>query len=251
MEKKAGEFIISQPKMVIHLSVQRLAELAEVSESTIIRLSRSLNYTGFKELKLKIAADLAGGHSYSDSYQEIHGDNSISEISSSLTNNNIKSIQDTMKLLSIEMLEQAIHVLKGARKIVLFGVGTSAIIAEDFKQKLTRINRWCESGYGFDLQATLASNLEKEDVVLGISYSGQTEDIIKSLHIAKRNGAKIITLTRFSKNPVSNLADIRLYTSSLEYSIRSGAMASRIAQLNIIDVMYVGIAANISKKSVD
>jgi DNA-binding MurR/RpiR family transcriptional regulator len=88
------------------------------------------------------------------------------------------------------------------------------------------------------------------DVVFGISYTGQTEDMIRSLGIAKQNGAYVISLTRFGSNPVSELADIQLFTSSLEKSIRSGAMASRMAQLNVIDILYVGIAGRHYEESV-
>jgi DNA-binding MurR/RpiR family transcriptional regulator len=251
MEKKVAEFILREPQLTVRLSVQKLADAAQVSEATIVRLSRSLNCKGFQELKLKIAADLAGGGASTDSYQEISIGGTITDLIASISHNNIKSIQDTVSVLSADAVEQATQYLIAARKIALFGIGASAIIAEDFKQKLTRINRWCEEGYGFDAQATIAANMIEEDVVLGISYSGQTHDIIRSLSIAKNNGAKIITLTKFGSNPVSDMADIRLYTSSLEKSIRSGAMASRIAQLNVIDVLYVGIAAGNYKESVD
>ena len=118
------------------------------------------------------------------------------------------------------------------------------------KQKLSRINRWCEIGTGFDAQATIAANLLPGDVVFGISYTGQTEDMIRSLAVAKKNGAFVITLTRFGTNPVSELADIQLFTSSLEKSIRSGAMASRIAQLNVIDILYIGIAGQHYEESI-
>ncbi|OMF38660.1 RpiR family transcriptional regulator [Paenibacillus sp. FSL H8-0548] len=245
MEKKTAEYILKHPSETVNMSVQKLAELAEVSEATIVRLSRTLNCKGFQDLKLKIAADLSYSPSDSetDSYQEIRSEAAVSDLVQSISHNNIKSIQDTILVLSVEALEQAIHKLQRARKIAIFGIGASAIIAEDFQQKLMRINRWCESGYSFNAQATIAANLNENDVALGISYSGQTKDTIRSLEIAKENGANVISLTKFGSNPVANLADICLHTSSLEKSIRTGAMASRMAQLNIIDILYVGIAS--------
>lgn len=245
MEKKTAEYILKHPNETVNMSVQKLAELAEVSEATIVRLSRTLNCKGFQDLKLKIAADLSYSPSDSetDSYQEIRSEAAVSDLVQSISHNNIKSIQDTILVLSVDALEQAIYKLQHARKIAIFGIGASAIIAEDFQQKLMRINRWCESGYSFNAQATIAANLNENDVALGISYSGQTKDTIRSLEIAKENGANVISLTKFGSNPVANLADICLHTSSLEKSIRTGAMASRMAQLNIIDILYVGIAS--------
>lgn len=248
MERKAAQYILDHPDDVVRLSVQKLAQLAEVSEATIVRLSRSLNCKGFQELKLKIAADLS--QSSSDTYQEILIDGSVSDLIQSVSHNNMISIQDTLTVLTPESVDQAIEALSAARKICVFGVGASAIIAEDFKQKLTRINRWCEAGYGFDTQAALAANMQADDVAFGISYSGQTEDIIRSLTTAKESGANTISLTKFGNNPVVETADINLFTSSLEKSIRSGAMASRIAQLNVIDVLYVGIAGRAYEQSI-
>jgi len=242
MERKAAQYIVEHPEEVVNSSVQKVAVLADVSEATIIRLSRSLNFKGFQELKLRIAADLSGKAEPSESYQEIQIDGPISELVASISHNNIRSIEDTLSVLSSAQLELAIEAMSRAKKIVLFGVGASAVIAMDLKQKLTRINYWCETGLGLDEQTTLAANLDERDVAFGISYSGQTKDVIDSLLLAKENGAATISLTRFGSNPVAEAAEINLFTSSLENSIRSGAMASRIAQLNVIDILYVGIA---------
>ncbi len=250
MERRAAQYIMEHPEQVVSLSVQKLAEFAGVSEATIVRLSRSLHCKGFQELKLRIAGDLTQSSLPTESYQEIRTDGSIVDLIKSVSNNNIVSIQDTLTVLSPESVEKAINSLSSARKVGVFGVGASAVIAKDFMQKLTRINRWCEIGTGFDAQATIAANLIPGDVVFGISYSGQTEDMIRALAVAKNNGASVITLTRFGANPVADLADIQLFISTLEKSIRSGAMASRISQLNVIDILYAGIAGRHYEESI-
>lgn len=250
-EQKVAQYIVDHPETVVNASVQKLAELAGVSEATIVRLARSLHLKGFQELKLRIAADLAKSiHSETNSYQEIQIDGTVQELIQSISHNNTLSIQDTLTVLSPKDVERAIDCLSNARRVYFFGVGASAVIAQDFKQKLSRINRWCEAAPDFDSQATLAANMTKDDVAFGISYSGQTENIIQSLQIAKGSGATIISLTKFGSNPVAEMADIRLFTSSLEQSIRSGAMASRIAQLNVIDILYVGIASRTYEESI-
>ncbi|MBD2846349.1 MurR/RpiR family transcriptional regulator [Paenibacillus sp. IB182496] len=241
MERKVAEYILERPSEVVNLSIQKLAGLADVSEATIVRLCRSLNYKGFQELKLRLAADLSGNDEPRTAYQEIEIDGPIGELVDSISHNNMRSIQDTMSVLSGESLEVAIDAMYRARKIVLFGVGASGVIAMDLKQKLTRINYWCETGLGVDELKTLAANLDERDVAFGISYSGGTRDVVDSLQLAGENGAKTISLTRFGTNPVAEAAQTNLFTSSLENSIRSGAMASRIAQLNVIDILYVGI----------
>ncbi|MGA9287560.1 MAG: MurR/RpiR family transcriptional regulator [Anaerobacillus sp.] len=248
-ERKVAEYIIHFPEEVISLSIQKLSKRTNVSEATIIRLSRTLNYRGFQELKLRIAGDLATKQT-SKSYQEISIDGTVESFIENVSNNNIQSINDTISVLSKEEVEKAIVALSKARKIALYGIGASGLIAQDFKQKLSRINRWCEAAADYDTQGTISANLGEEDVVFGISYSGQTNDIIESLKIAKDKGATVITLTKYGTNPVSDLADIKLFTSSLEKSIRSGAMSSRISQLNVVDILYVGMTSRNYDESV-
>lgn len=246
-ERKVAEYILAQPEQVVQLSVHKLAELSGVSEATVIRLTRSLSMGGYQELKLRIAGDLTK-KSLSDSYQEIRMGDTVESIITAVSNNNQKSIHDTISLLSAEEVKRAAEVMSTARKIDIYGVGASAVSAYDLKQKLSRINWWCEVYCDFHAQLTSAVNLAEGDVAFGISYSGETEDIIQSLTEAKRQGATLISLTKFGKTPVSDCADIRLFTSSVEQNIRSGAMASRIAQLNVIDVLFVTIVSQLHEE---
>lgn len=240
-ERKVAAYILEHPAEIVTYSVQKLASLASVSEATIVRFSRTMKCKGFQELKLRIAYDLNDNDK--NSYDEIVVDGSIHSLIQSISYNNIQSIKDTLSVLSEDDVATAINSLRQARKVAIYGIGASAVIAEDFAQKLTRLGRWCETGFGFDSQATISANLNENDVVLGISNSGQTEDVIQSLSIAKDNGAQVISLTKFGENPVSRLADSKLFARSLEKSIRSGAMSSRISMLNVVDILYIGIAS--------
>jgi DNA-binding MurR/RpiR family transcriptional regulator len=242
-EKKAAEFILKRPDEVVTISIQKLAEKAEVSEATIIRLSRSLQCKGFKELKLKIAYDLAKAKAEKkmEGYDDIPRDDSVASMIQSVSQNNIQAIQHTVDVLGEKEIEKAIKLLSNARIVAVYGIGASGLIAMDLKQKLTRINRWCEGAYDKDTQVTISANLSEADVAFGISYSGETKDIIDSLKVAKGNGASIITLTRSGENPASSLADVKLNTTSLERNVRSGATSSRIAQLNVIDILFFGV----------
>ncbi|MFC4620300.1 MurR/RpiR family transcriptional regulator [Camelliibacillus cellulosilyticus] len=244
-EFKAAKYILDHPEEVVQLSIQRLARLSGVSEATIIRLTKSLNMKGFQELKLRIAGDL---HDKTESYQEIKMDDSAEAIVKAVSYNNKQSIEDTVSVLSISQVNRAVAALSAAKKIDFYGTGASSLIAMDAVQKFTRINCWCESFFDFHSMLTSAVNLGEKDVAFGISYSGQTEEIIQSLLLAKEQGATIISLTKFGNSPVSDLADIRLFTSSTEQSIRSGAMASRIAQLNVIDILFIMFASQNHQK---
>ncbi len=249
-ERKAAEYILRYPNEIVNQSIQKVAEQAKVSEATIIRLSKSLKCKGFQELKLKIAYELAKSENTSSLYEDIPSDNSMKSFIQSVSQNNIQSIQNTLLVLSEEELEKAVALISNARLVAVYGLGASAVIAQDLKQKLTRINRWCEAAFDGDTQLTISANLTKEDVAFGISYSGQSIDVIESLKVAKENGASIITLTKSGDNPASSLADVKLHTTSLERNVRSGATSSRIAQLTVVDILFLGVTKANSDRNI-
>lgn len=242
-EKKVAQYILQFPEEVMHSSVHKLAERTEVSVATIVRLSKKLNCKGFQDLKLKLAYDMAAQHQdqSQNNYADIPEEDSMQSLIHSVSESNIQSIRHSLSVLSEEELEKSIELVSNARVIAIYGIGASGIIASDFKQKLTRINKWCEAASDRDTQVTISANLTEADVVFGISYSGQTTDVIESLRVAKENGASVISLTKYGDNEVASLADVKLFTTSLEGDIRSGATGSRIATLNVIDMIYLGV----------
>lgn len=249
-EKKVAEYILEHPEEVVNLSVQKLAEKTKVSEATIIRLSKSLKCKGFQDLKLRIAYEIAKPKHENGLYEDIPKDGSIKSFIQSVSQNNIQSIHNTIYVLSEVELEKAVRLISKARKVAVFGIGASAIVAMDFKQKLTRINRWCEAAFDVDTQVTVAANLTKDDVAFGISYSGQTKDVFEAVKVAKENNANIITLTKSGDNPVNLLADVKLHTTSLERDVRSGATSSRIAMLNVIDILFLGVTKSDQERNI-
>ncbi|EGL15318.1 MurR/RpiR family transcriptional regulator [Paenibacillus sp. HGF7] len=243
MEQRVARFILDHPQDMVHISVQKLAGLTQTSEATIVRLSRKFRCKGFKELKLRIAADLFVPARENAEFQQVNVGSPTGELMESVAHNSVKSIQDTLAILSAEVMDEAIEVLSRARKIALFGIGASAVVAEDFKHKTARINRWCEAGYSGDMQAIIAANLTADDAALCISYTGENAEVLHAMRIAKRNGATVISLTQLGLNPIAEHSDIQLFTSTLEQNFRQGAMSSRIAQLYVIDLLYVGLVS--------
>jgi len=140
-------------------------------------------------------------------------------------------------------VERAINAIHKAKRIDFYGVGASGLIALDAQQKFIRINKHAWAYTDPHMQITAAANLSKNDVVVVISYSGETGDIIDTVKIAKESGATIIAVTKYGMNTLAEISDIRLFLSSPETTMRSGAMGSRIAQLTIIDIIFTGVAS--------
>lgn len=242
-ERKVAEYILNYPDRMIGMSVAQLAQQSGGSQAAVIRLCKSMGLKGYQELMLKVAGDLQNEES-NVGYQEIRRNDSIETIVQHVSNNNIQSIRDTVKVLDIAMVEKAVHAIMRADRICFFGIGASNLVAIDAQLKFMRINKTCLAFTDTDLQLISSLSLTKNDVAIGISYSGETGIIIECMNRAKELGATTISITKYGNNSVNSLVDIPLYITSTENEIRSGATSSRITQLNVIDILYLGVTSN-------
>ncbi len=246
-EKKVADYILNHPEKLIDLSVAQLAKESGGSQAAIIRLCKSLGLKGYQELKIKVLGDLYD--SEPDGYHEIRPKDSIAAIINNVSGNNIQSIKDTVKILDSAMVERAVQAIHQAQRVFFFGLGASNLIAQDAQYKFMRINKTCFSFPDPHMQLTSAVTLTGDDAAVGISYSGETAHVIACLKNARENGAVTLSITKYGNNSVSAHADIPLFISSTENEIRSGAMSSRITQLNVIDILYLGVASLNYEKS--
>jgi DNA-binding MurR/RpiR family transcriptional regulator len=241
-ERKIADYILEHSKEVVNCTAGELGTLSGSSSAAVIRLCKSLGVKGFQELKVRIAGDLM--KPVEQGYRDIEPDETIQSIVQKTTSNSIQSLSDTSELINNHELEQAVHVLLKAKNVHFFGIGASHIIAMDAQQKFLRINKGSTAFTDAHLVATLIANADEDDVVFGISFSGETREVINVLSLAKENGVKTISLTKYGQSVVSSLADINLFTSySNEAPFRSAATSSRLAQLYVIDLLFLCMAA--------
>ncbi|WP_248925775.1 MurR/RpiR family transcriptional regulator [Paenibacillus hamazuiensis] len=241
-EQEIAGFILEHAGDVVSMSITELAEKSGGSTATVSRFCRMLHFNGFAEFKMKLAAELAQPDPR-QSYQDIVAGNPLSSIISAMEANHLRSITDTTRLLDVKQLQKALGALKNARQIDLYGVATSSVVAMDFYQKLVRIGLRAVTFADPHMQITSASTLTREDVAIGISYSGETPETCAALRCAAENGATTISLTKFGASTLAGLSDIQLFTSTLEEGMRRGDMASRIAQLHVIDILFMGLVS--------
>jgi DNA-binding MurR/RpiR family transcriptional regulator len=229
------------------MGIKDLAEQCEVSAATVTRFCKNFQCKGYPDFKLKLAAEIAHAEMASRTgntrYQDIVAGNPLAGIVEAIESNHLTSIRDTTELLDLGQLERAVDALCRAKRIDLYGVATSSIVAQDFYQKLIRIGKNCTAFADSHMQITSASTLTSSDVAVAVSYSGETPETIDALNCAKDAGAFTVSITSYRSSAISALADITLYSSSLEEGMRRGDMASRIAQLHIIDILFMGMAS--------
>jgi len=239
-EQRIADAILQNPEEVISYSVTELAEKSSASESSVVRFCKSLGYKGYYELKISLARELVV--TPQQIYEEIGLKDDLSAVKNKVFQSNILALQETIKILNERELERAVEALAKARLVVFYGMAGSAAVALDSAHKFLRINIRSGSYSDSHMQAISASLLDKGDVAFGISHSGSSKDVVDALGIARQRGATTICLTHHTKSPITKVAEIKLYTAARETALRSDAMTSRIAQLSILDVLYVSVA---------
>ena len=243
-EQQIARYIIDNPEEAALLTVRELAQRTFTSPSSVVRVCRSVGFEGYKELRRALVAELAAlGDSGRHAEAELSPDDSVREVVDKVTRKNIQSLTDSQRLLSPEVVEACAHLLDRSRCVLLFGLGSSLLVAHDTYLKLLRLDKPCVVNDDWHSQLLSARNATPADVGIAISYSGQTAEVIECMKALKANGVPTIAITRYSPSRVAELADYKLYIAANESLFRNGAMSSRIAQLNAVDILYTAYAS--------
>lgn len=239
-EQRLADAILKDPARIVHLSITELACEASVSDATIVKFCKRLGYKGFPEFKILLAQDVATKPSYI--YGKVERDDTVERVTEKIFQANITALQDTVQVLDPEAMQTAVEALATAGEVHFYGMGASGLVALDAEQKFSRIGLRAMSFVDGHTQVTRASLLKPGDVAVGLSYSGETEEIVEALQTARSAGAFTIAITNYSASAVVAVADLVLLTASQEDILRCGAISSRIAQLSTIDALFISVA---------
>ncbi|GGM54215.1 MurR/RpiR family transcriptional regulator [Dactylosporangium sucinum] len=245
-EQRVGRLIADEAATAAQLTITELAKRAETSETTVVRFCRAIGFSGYPELRLTLAAE--AGRAQDDGERaeapgsDISPTDPLGTVVKTIAFADARAVEDTAAQLDLDTLQQVIDAVAAARRIDIYGVGASAFVARDFQMKLHRVGLVAYAWSDLHLALTSAALLDERDVAIGISHTGTTIDTIEAFAEAGRRGARTVALTNFPKSPITRIADLTLTTAARETTFRSGAMASRLAQLTVVDCVFVGVA---------
>lgn len=242
-ERGVAERILAEPQLVVDLSVHELAQRTFSSPSTIVRMCNHTGFTGYKEFRRAVTYELAQREqTRRNDQREIRRSDSLEQIIDKITYANILSLEETRDLMDVAVLRDSVALLRKAKVIYLFGLGASLCAAQDAYLKFLRLNKLSIINEDWHSQLVQSYNATAQDAALVFSYSGVTAEVIACMKNLKKNGTPIIAITRCVQSPVYELADYRLYTAANESLFRSGAMSSRMSQLNVVDILFTAFA---------
>jgi DNA-binding MurR/RpiR family transcriptional regulator len=244
VEQRVGRQVLADPFGSAMQAISELAASCDTSATTVIRFCRSVGLHGYPELRIALAAaaaqaDRAAGVELS--HDILPGDDPAT-IAEKIATADARAVSDTARHLDIGVLVQVVAALDGARRIDLYGVGASGYVALDLQQKLQRIGKPAFAWPDPHMAITSAALLGAGDVAVALSHTGSTADTIDAMREAGGNGARTVAITNFPRSPIAAAADLVLLTAARETAFRSGAMTSRIAQLTVVDCLFVVLA---------
>jgi DNA-binding MurR/RpiR family transcriptional regulator len=243
-EQRVAAEVLVNPREVAASTISELAERCGTSETTVIRFCRTLGLSGYPVLRLTLATE--AGRADSAPARAVGGDigpgDDLAQIVEKIAFADARAVEETAAQLDMASLQAVVDALVAAGRIDIYGVGASAFVAMDFQQKLHRIGQIAFAWSDTHIALTSAALLGRGDVAIGVSHTGVTTDTVDALAEARRRGATTVALTNFPRSPITDVADHVLTTAARETTFRSGAMASRLAQLTLVDFLFVGVA---------
>lgn len=245
-EQRVARLVVANPADSARRTITDLATSAETSEATVIRFCRSVGMEGYPQLRIRLAAEAARRVEPPDA-RVVGGDippgADFAQIIATIAFNDARAVEETAEQLDPAICERVVDAINGAGRIDIYGAGASGFVASDFQQKLHRIGRTAFYWPDVHTALTSAALLGKGDVAIGISHTGTTSDVVEVLEQSRSRGATTVALTNFPRSPITEVADFVLTTAARETTYRSGATASRLAQLTVVDCLFVGVAA--------
>ncbi|MEG0473365.1 MAG: MurR/RpiR family transcriptional regulator, partial [Solibacillus sp.] len=215
-EKKVADYILENMKDVIYMSITDLADACNVGESSVFRFCKTMDLKGYQEFKIVLAHSISLDNETPQLSSIITMQDTIGELASKALSSNVNALTETYNLMSEIDISDAVESMVQAERIHFFGVGSSLMTAMEAKNKFMRITNKTECSIDSHLQVMSAALMTEKDVAILISYSGSTKDTIEVAKVAKERGAKIISITRFAKSPLTSYSDITLLCGANE-----------------------------------
>ena len=240
-ESKLATFTMDSPNAVRDLSSQELANVVGVSQSSVVKFAQKLGYKGYPAFKLAVIDALNKETPNTQLHGQITLTDGFQQMADKLVNSKIAVLNETRNLNEIVSFERAVELIKNAERILICGIGGSALVGKDFSYKLHKLGIHAIAEQDGHAQLGIAATFGENDVIVAISESGSTREVYNAVKEANNNYAKIISITKYGGTPVSDLADVKLYSVAEDSSLRLSSILARTAQELIIDMLFIAL----------
>lgn len=238
--------VLNDPALVVQMKISELADHSETSVASVVRFSKAMGFKGYPEFRMALVSEVSRRSSYIHEGHELESgitlNDTAAEIIRKITAADSLAIQATAERLNLKDFEATVNAANKAETIGIIGFASSGYVAMDLQLKLNRFGKHAIAWTDLHTALTSVSMLNKGDVLVAVSHSGKTEEMLEVMSQFKKRGVKIVLISNSLRSPATQIADYTLYTAARETTFRSGATASRIAQLTVVDCLCVALA---------
>jgi len=238
--------IRANPSAILSHTISDLAVESGTSAASVTRFCHAIGMAGYSQLRIELARELGKeAAQFGEAIAfgaDIAWDDDLPQAIGKIASREKLAIDETIANLDQDQIERIAKDLDKASRVILFGISASFLVAEDFQMKLLRIGRNAFCAQDSHEAWELASLATQETVAIGFSHSGETQETVRFLRLAADHSAKTIAVTGVATSSLAQVTNEVLVTAAREPMLRAGAMVSRIAQLAIVDVLFVAIA---------
>jgi DNA-binding MurR/RpiR family transcriptional regulator len=240
-ETKLADFTLNSPNAIRDLSSSELARVANISQSSVVKFTQKLGYKGYPAFKLAVIDALNDKSGEPILHGKITLTDSLGEIAEKLLISKMAVLNETKNLNEDQAFENAVTLLKSAKRILISGLGGSALVGKDFSYKLQKLGMSAIAEPDGHAQLAYVATFGKDDLVFAISESGKTREVAQVVIQAKKVGSQVISVTKYGDTPVSEKADVKLYSVAEDESHRLSSILARTAQEFVIDILFIAI----------
>jgi len=240
LEAKVVETVFAHRSFGAETSLREIAVEAGVSEAMVVKIAKKLGFSGYREFRAALVRYNA--LPTAEMHQELSADDTSEQIVQKVFRTSIQALEETLSILDIAAFDRAADLVHSARQLDFYGVGGSAQIARDISHKFLRIGVRASVFDDSHMMLMSAALLGAEDAAIGFSHSGNTVAVIEALQLARRNGGRTIAITNYNSSPLAKVADVVLCSTGQGSPLMGENAAARIAQLNILDALFVAVA---------
>lgn len=245
-EQRVARLVLKNPRLFTQLPISELSDQAHVSKPTVVRFCRSMGYDGLSDFKLKLAGTVSEGVPFI--HRSVDPEDKVGDVLVKVIDNHVAAFLRYRNDASSLALEKAADALEQAyrqnKRIEFYGVGNSGIVAQDAQHKFFRLGVHTVAYSDGHMQVMSASLQKPGNVVVVISNSGRTRDLMDATDIARRHGATTIVITT-SGSPLAASGHIHLAADHPEGYDTYSPMTSRLLHLMVIDVLATALALRI------
>ena len=244
-ERKVATHVIESPHEVTGLTVHQLAEKCDVASSAVIRFCKSVQLSGFSELKIELARELGSKkEEQKNALPSVEPESGTEGVVRKVFSAGMQTLQDTLDMLDFSKVEKMSEMLVRAKHIFLFGIGTSSTVVTDAQYRLSQLGLWATACTDILLMGVTAANLDEGDVVLAISHSGRTKAVVDAVRLAKKKGATVMAITSFKDSILYEESDVAATVFADEVTYPVETVSARVAHICLVDSLAMLLATH-------